>query len=122
MGDDLVPVVMFLSIAAVFIFLFWFRWRARDGVQQTIRAALDKGQELTPELVDRLALPKRRKNPDLRLGVIWLSVAAGLALLAVSVGYFATEALYGVLAVAGLPFAVGIGYLILHWFSGDHDN
>lgn len=117
MIEELIPIVMFISIAVVLIFLLWFRFRSRDGMQQTIRMALDKGHELTPEIIDRLGHPKAGKYRDLRLGVIWLSVAVGLALMAVAVGNFATEALHGTLASAGLPFAIGIGYLILYRFT-----
>ena len=121
MAEELIPIVMFISLAAVLIFLFWFRFRAREGMQQTIRAALDKGHELTPEIIDRLGQPKD-KHRDLRLGVIWLSVAVGLALVAVAVGNFAKEALHGTLASAGLPLAIGVGYLILYRFTGNDED
>jgi len=113
---------MFISLAAVLIFLFWFRFRSRESMNQTIRLALDKGQELSPELIDRLGHPKAGKYKDLRLGVIWLSIAAGLALLGFAVGEFAEEALHGTLASAALPFAIGIGYLILHKVTGDDED
>lgn len=122
MAEELIPIVMFISVAAVLIALFWFRYRARDGMQQTIRMALDKGHELTPEIIDRLGHPKASKYKDLRLGVIWLSLAAGLALLGLAVGTFATEAFHGTLASAALPFAIGIGYLILYWVTGKDDS
>jgi hypothetical protein len=117
-AEDLIPIVMFISVAVVLIFLFWFRFRAREGMQQTIRQALDKGQELTPELIDRLGHPKAGKYKDLRLGIIWLAIAAGLALMAVAVGNFATEALHGTLASAALPAAIGLGYLVIYALTG----
>jgi choline-glycine betaine transporter len=122
MVEDLVPIVMFISLAVVLIFLFWFRFRARDGMQQTIRAALDKGHELTPEIIDRLGNPRPSKHKDLRLGVIWLAIAGGLALMALAVGNFATEALHGTLASAALPFAIGVGYLLLHVLTGKDEK
>jgi hypothetical protein len=118
MADELIPIVMFISLAVVLIFLFWFRWRARDGMQQTIRMALDKGHELTPEIIDRLGNPTPGKYKDLRLGVIWLAIAAGLALMALAVGNFASEALHGTLASAALPFAIGLGYLLIYFLTG----
>lgn len=122
MAEELIPIIMFICIAAVLVCLLWFRFRAREGMQQTIRMALDKGHELTPEIIDRLGHPKAGKYRDLRLGVIWISVAVGLALIAVAVGNFATEALHGTLASAGLPFAIGVGYLILYRFTGKDDE
>lgn len=122
MAEELIPIIMFISIAVVLVFLFWFRFRAREGTQQTIRTALDKGHELTPEVIDRLGHPRPSKYRDLRLGVIWLAIAVGLALMAVAVGNFAKEALHGTLASAALPAAVGVGYLIIHWITGKDEE
>jgi len=116
--EELIPIVMFLCLAVVMIALFWFRWRARDGMQQTIRMALDKGHELTPEIIDRLGNPKPSKYKDLRLGIIWLAISLGLALMAFAVGSFAAEALQGTLASAALPFAIGLGYLLIYNLTG----
>jgi hypothetical protein len=109
---------MFLSLAAVMIALFWFRWRARDGMQQTIRMALDKGHELTPEIIDRLGHPKASKYKDLRLGIIWLAIAVGLALIAVAVPDPSGHAMRGTMAGAALPFAIGLGYLVIYYVTG----
>ena len=109
---------MFLSLAVVMIFLFWFRWRARDGMQQTIRMALDKGHELTPEIIDRLGHPQASKYKDLRLGIIWLAIALGLALIAVAVPDPSGHALRGTMAGAALPFAIGLGYLVIYYVTG----
>ena len=118
MAEELIPIIMFISLAVVLIFLFWFRFRSRESMNETIRIALDKGQELSPEIIDRLGQPSGGKYRDLRLGIIWLSIAFGLALLALGVGNFATEALQGTLASAALPFAIGVGYLVLYRFTG----
>jgi len=71
----MVPIVLFIGITVVFVALFWFRYKARSEMQSTIRAALDKGQELTPEVIDRLGHPKASKDKDLRMGIIWIAVA-----------------------------------------------
>ncbi len=117
MAEEIVPVVMFVSLAVVMIALFWFRWRARDGMQQTIRLALDKGHELTPEVIDRLGHPKASKYKDLRLGIIWVAIAVGLALIAVAVPDPSGHALRGTMAGAGLPLAIGLGYLLIHFLT-----
>lgn len=112
-----VPITMFLGLTVVMCVLFWFRYRARSEMQQTFRAALDKGQELTPEIIDRLGHPKASKDKDLRLGVIWLALAAGLVLIGFAVPDHSGDALRGLLAGAALPFAIGIAYMILHRFT-----
>ncbi len=110
-----VPITMFLGLTVVICIFFWFRYRARSEMQQTFRMALDKGQELTPEVIDRLGHPKPSKDKDLRLGVIWLSLAVGLVLIGFAVPD--EDALRGLLAGAAFPLAIGIAYLILHRFT-----
>lgn len=119
MVEELIPIVMFISIAAVMIFLFWFRYKARNDMQATFRQALDKGQELTPEVIDRLGHPKPAKDKDFRLSVIWLSLAVALVLIGVAVPD--AEALRGLMAGAALPFCIGVAYMILHLFSKRED-
>jgi hypothetical protein len=108
---------MFICLAAVFALLFWFRYRARVEMQETFRMALDKGQELTPEIIDRLGQPRASKDKDLRLGIIWLALAVGLVLCGFAVPDDSGDALRGVLAGAAFPFAIGVAYLILYRFT-----
>ncbi len=113
----MIPIVMFLSIAVVFIALFWFRYKTRGDLQQTLRAAMDKGVELSPDLVDRLGAPKRQKAKDLRLGVIWMALAAGLIMIALidPSGTGDPSAFRGTLAGAAFPFCIGAAYLLLYF-------
>ena len=113
--EELIPIAMFLGITVVFCFLFWFRYRARSEMQQTIRMALDKGHELTPEIIDRLGHPKASKDKDLRLGTIWLAVSIAL----VAFGFGIPEQEEADIArifmgIAAFPFAMGVAYMILH--------
>ena len=94
---------------------FWFRFKARRDMQETFRVALDKGQELSPELVDRLGHPKPPKDRDFRLGIIWLALAVGLALLAFAIPE--EDALRPMLGVAAFPLVIGVAYLILNKFA-----
>lgn len=95
---------------------FWLRYRARSDMQQTIRLALDKGQELSPELIDRLGHPRASKNRDLRLGVIWLGIAIALALF--SQGIPDDEAPRILLGIAAFPLCIGVAYLLIWRFAG----
>ena len=114
MAGEWIPIVMFMGLTVIIGLFFWFRYRARGEMQQTIRAAIDKGQELTPELIESFGNPvQRSKDKDLRLALIWLAIAAGMVLCGVSVSYFAVEALYGLAASAAFPASLGIAYLIM---------
>ncbi len=122
MAEEMIPIVMFISIALIFISLFWFRYRSRSEMQQTVRNALDKGIELSPELIDRLGAPKPPKHKDLRLGAIWMSLAVGLILIAFVNPAGETEAFRGTLAGAAFPFSIGTAYLLLWAFIGRKEN
>lgn len=118
MTEEFIPIVMFLGLTIVLVALFWFRYRARQDMQQTFRAALDKGHELTPEIIDRLGHPKASKYKDMRLGVIWMAIAVGLVLCGFAVPDPSGHAFRGILAGAAFPFAIGMAYLILYGFTG----
>ena len=87
-------------------------------IGQTIRLALDKGLDLSPELIDHLGHPKEPKNKDLRLALIWLSLAVGLALCGFAVPDPSGYALRGCLSGAAFPFAIGIAYLLIWRYAG----
>jgi hypothetical protein len=113
MVEELIPIALFAVIALIFFIVLYFRHRSRAEMQQTIRLALERGTELTPELINRLGEPEPSKNRDLRLGLIWLSLAAGLALCGLAVPDPSGYALQGCLAGAAFPFAIGVAYIIM---------
>lgn len=111
MYEELIPITMFAVIGIVLGLFYYFRYRTRAEMQQTVRAALERGQELSPELVDRLAEPRKSAMQDLRRGAIAISIGVGLALFGPVLGE--EEAIRPLLATAMLPLAIGIAYLIL---------
>ncbi len=116
MSEELIPITMFLGMTVIFVALFWFRYKSRVEMQQTFRAALDKGQELTPEIIDRLGHPKASKDRDLRYGIIWMALA--VALIAFGFGIPDEDDVARIFAgIAAFPFALGVAYLILHKFT-----
>jgi len=110
-----IPTVMFLSIAVVTIVYFYFKARTRADTQQTIRLALEKGTELSPEFIKRLGDKEPPKDRDLRRGVIFLALAFGLVLIGFAVPE--PEALRGLLAGASLPFSIGLAFLLMYWYG-----
>ncbi len=89
-------------------------------MQQTIRSAIDKGQELTPELVESLGKPQRSsKDKDLRFSLIWFAIAFGLSLFGGAIGMAEDEAPVFIIftGIAALPFMVGLAYFIMWKFT-----
>ena len=117
MVEELIPIAMFATIALICFLVLYFRHHSRADMQQTIRLALEKGNELTPEIISRLGEPEPSKNKDMRRAMIWMSLAVGLALCGVAVPDPSGYALRGCLAGAAFPFAIGLAYLII-WRYG----
>lgn len=111
MQGEMVPIVMFVVIGLVLGLFYYFRYRSRAEMQQTVRIALERGQELSPELVDRLGEPRRSAATDLRRGLIALGLAVGLAVFGVTLGE--EDAVRPLLATAMLPLFIGLAYLAL---------
>ncbi len=118
MSEEMIPIFMFLAIVLIFFIVLYFRHRSRADMQQTIRLALERGTELTPEIINRLGAPAEpSKNKDLRLGLIWLALAVGLALCGFAVPDPSGHAFRGTLAGAAFPFAIGAAYMIMWRFA-----
>lgn len=115
MTEEWIGLAAVLGPVLLIALFFVLRFKSRRDMQDTIRTALDKGQDLTPELIDRLGHPKDPKDKDLRLAVIWLALAIGLVLIGVAVPD--PDAFRGTLAGAAFPFTIGIAYLLLHIFT-----
>jgi hypothetical protein len=122
MVEELIPIALFGSIALIFFIVLYFRHRSRAEMQQTIRLALERGTELTPEIINRLGDPEPSKNKDLRLGLIWMALAVGLALCGLAVPDPSGQALQGCLAGAAFPFAIGVAYLIMWQYGARNDT
>lgn len=115
-----VPIAMFAALAIILSFFFWFRYRARSEMQQTLRAAIDKGQELTPELVESLGKPAQAsKDKDLRYSMIWFAVAIGFSVFGGAIGAAeAEEEIFLIMTgIAAFPFMLGLAYLIMWKFT-----
>ena len=117
MVEELIPIVMFVVIGVVFGLFAYFKFRTRAETQQTIRLALEKGNALSPELLDQLANPEPPADRDLRRGLIWLALAVALALCGFFVPEPTGDALRGCLAGASFPLSIGIAYLVMWTYT-----
>jgi uncharacterized membrane protein YhhN len=112
--EMLIPISLFIATVLIVWIVVAFRYRSKRDVQATYRAAIERGQELTPELLDRLGEP-RSKNTDLRRGMILIGVGLGLAVFGVTMGE--ADAVRPLLASGAFPFLLGVAYLALWKFS-----
>ena len=115
--DTLVPIVLFTVIAVTFCVKYFFAHRNRQDTQNTVRLALERGQPLSPELLDRLGqTPPPRRN-DLRRGVVGICLGIGLGAFGLVLGQ--PDAVRPMLAVGLVPLLLGFAYLVLWRLSGN---
>jgi Domain of unknown function (DUF6249) len=120
-------VLIFGSIPAIFIARSYFRSRERIAMQTTIRAAIEKGQPLPPEMIEAISRdvrPAPSSARDLRAGIVWLGIAAGLVGVAYAFGYSAdaADAFWPFIGFACIPGFIGIAYLIVAVFNRGKGN
>ena len=127
--EDFIPIfaifAVFGTITAIIVGPTYFKSRERREMQTIFRAAVEKGQPLPPELIDAMTKDQVRKLPsasrDLRIGVILLFLAAGIAgafwMLGVNVDNDATF----IAGFAAIPGSIGLAFIILSFFNKNKD-
>jgi hypothetical protein len=118
MGVEIaVPIAFFGSIIASIWLVSYFNSRKRLTIHETLRHAIDKGQTLSPELLQNMSLVTDPVRADLRRGVLFLAFGAAFGVLAALIGREEAEALTPMLGVATFPIFLGIAYIGL-WAFG----
>ncbi len=122
--EVLVPIAFFAMIAAIVIVPNYLRSQERQKLQDTLRAAIEKGQPLPAEVVTAMTAdvkvrPKPSPQRDLRLGIIWLGVAFGIAALGFATSFEEPDALYPTLGVAAFPGFIGLAFIVMSFFGRD---
>jgi hypothetical protein len=117
----LIPIVstfMFFSTIILLVLVpRWFKSREREALQATLKAAIERGQPLPPEVIDAITREQRPvQSParDVRTAVIWLGIAAGMIGFAYALGYDenAADAFWPLVGISAFPGFVGISFLI----------
>src|SRR3954463_13728515 len=115
----LIPIAFFVMVAAIVILPRYFKSQERLRMSETLRAAIEKGQPLPSEIIDAMStnvrLPDLPATPqrDLRTGIIWMGVAAGLVALGLIVGFEEPEATYWFIGMAAFPGFIGLAFVVL---------
>lgn len=115
-----VPIIMFLVIGAVCIVPVWLKSRERIEMQSTLRAAIDKGQPVPPEVIEALTRNVKvapTSLSDLRAGVIWLAVGIGLGLASHFADFGDHDVDFPGLGIACIPAVIGVAYIVLSFFN-----
>ena len=115
----LIPFGFFAMIAAIVIVPRYFRSMERQKMAELMKAAIEHGQSVSPEVLDTLStsavktalpLPPAR---DLRTGLVWIGVAVGLAAMGWAISFEAPDALYPFIGFAAFPAFIGIAFIVM---------
>jgi hypothetical protein len=131
--EDFIPVVAILAvfgtITAIVFGPSYLKSREKREMQQTIRHAIDKGQDLPPELIDAMTkdvqknLPSR--NRDIRKGIIWLATGIGISAFSIvssmNGGWGSDNVDEGLLGLACIPITIGLAFIVLSFFNKNKD-
>ena len=121
MEDILVPTVLFLVIGGSIVGGQYFKYRRRQDLQSTIRLAIEKGQELPPEVLETISNPKRppKKDQDIRWGVALIGFGVGTGIYHFLLGDHGAP---NAMVIAGtIALMVGLGLTAL-WFLKTRSN
>jgi hypothetical protein len=114
--EMLVPIALFAMIAVIVVAPRYLKSQERQKMAETLKAAIEKGQPLPPEVVEALATdvkPKPSPERDLRTGLIWLGVAVGFAAMGIAIGFQEPDATYPMIGVACFPGFIGLAFIVM---------
>ena len=121
--EILIPLAPFLMVVAIVAIPAWLKSRDRREMQQTLRTAIEKGQALPPEVIDALSQDAAKTVPsaarDLRVGVIWLAVAIGIAAAGWGLSYADgdSEIFYVMGGLCAIPGFIWLAFIVLSFFN-----
>ena len=91
-------------------------YKKRQAALEPLRAAIEKGQQLDPAVVERLMAPTEERgiNPMSLMigGIICISAGVGVALLAFFLSHVAPVAFYPVFGGGVVILCVGVGLVV----------
>lgn len=135
--QDFIPLfaifAVFGTITAIIVGPTYFKSRERQEMQATVRAAIDKGQPLPPEVIEALGKEATRNIPsrsrDIRRGIIWLAVGIGMAAFSLinDLRGFGDDWNDGpnfdggLLGLAAIPITIGLAFIVLSFFNKNKD-
>ncbi len=135
--EDFIPLfaifAVFGTITAIVVGPTYLKSKERREMQATVRAAIDKGQPLPPEVIEALGKEATRNVPsrtrDIRRGIIWLAVGIGMAAFALINETRWNDAGWeggvqvggGLLGIAAIPATIGLAFIVLSFFNKNKD-
>ncbi len=119
MAETLIPIFLFASFVAIVWLFSHYNYKKRNTAHETLRLAVEKGQEISPELVERMSYLNDPVKSDLRRGTLLIAFGIAFMILGAIMPHDEPEAMRGILGISSFPVVLGIAYLGLWRFSHD---
>ena len=117
MGEQWIPIVLFIVLGFTVLGYFYWNHRNRVTILNTVEKAMDQGKELTPELLVQLGAAGNPRIRDMRRGVVFL--ALGVAGFLCSLFFADEEVINGIRAGTVFPLMLGLGFLVVWKLNKD---
>lgn len=117
MDDILVPIFLFGALVAMMWVFSHYNYKKRLTAHETLRLAVEKGQQVSPELVERMSYLNDPVKSDLRRGILLIAFGIAFIILGLVMPTDEPEAVRGVVAISSFPVVLGLAYLGLWRFS-----
>ena len=123
--EVLIPLAPFAMVAGIVIVPAILKSRERKEMQATLRAAIEKGQPLPPEVIEALSKDNIKApataSRDLRVGVILTAISIGIALFGYAFSFVGgieeAKAVYPIMGLGAIPGMIGLAFIILSLFN-----
>lgn len=109
--DEMIAIVMFLSIAACIIVPFYLRYLTRIKRMDTIVKLAENGGEVKSDMIKMLGY-EGGPTHDMRKGLVLIALS-----LPVLLGFFVADRLELAVFLGGIPLCVGLAYLAVMKFG-----
>ena len=119
MEDVFIPITLFGAIVAIIWLYSHYNFKKRLTAHESLRLAIEKGQEVSPELVERMSYLNDPVKSDLRRGILLIAFGVAFIILGMIVPHDEPEGMRGIIGVSSFPVVRGLAYLGLWRFSHD---
>ena len=115
---SMVGIVFWIAIAVIVFINVWGKRSAERERQQTLRAAIERGQQIDPAMIEKIMAgqqkPKEMQYGLLIGGVVVSFAGLGLVLMGWILGGDDGEAIRGLMGSGVLVGMVGVGLFVAH--------
>ena len=121
MGEEIIiPIAAFGFVLTIIWLIGLFGQRKRQAIHETIRLAMEKGQELSPQMIKDMSLITNPRVSDLRRGIVLMSIAVAFCLIGfINLAVHDGRATVEIFSVAVFPGMIGRAYIALWRFGYD---